>query len=94
MRPTIRCVLVLAAGIPIALTPAFGGAELWTIWPTYLALVMGLCGLDAILGLRRGLLDINVHAPDTLFIGAQGSLVVGWARPPRMEASASRRSAI
>lgn len=71
MRPTPRCVLLFAAGVPVALLPAIVTPRLWTLWLAYTAVVLLLTGLDALLALPRRRLEMVTSTPDTLYIGAR-----------------------
>lgn len=69
MLPTRRCVLLFAAGFPVALLPALVSPRLWTVWVAFVAVAAFLAGLDALLGLPRRRLRAEVEAPSALFIG-------------------------
>ncbi len=69
MRPTLRAVLLTAGAFPVALLSALLSTRLWTLWLAYLALVVLLVGVDALLGLPRRRLQLATHAPDMLYIG-------------------------
>lgn len=76
MRPTLRCLLVFAGGVPAALIAVIVHPRLWTVWFAYLAAVLLLAGADAIFALARRRLRLDVTAPDQVFIGEQGTLRV------------------
>ncbi len=69
MRPTLRCVLVFAAGFPASLLAVLVSERLWTLWLAYLGFVVLLTGVDALLALPRRRLAIAADAPGTLYIG-------------------------
>lgn len=90
MRPTLRCVLVFAAGFPVALLPVLMSARLWTLWLGYVGGVLLITGLDGLLSLPRRRLTVDVQAPDMLYIGEDDPLVVrlrarGWRWRARVE---------
>jgi hypothetical protein len=53
MRPTLRCLLVFLAGIPLSLGAVAIHPRLWTVWVAYLGAAVTLAGLDGLLGLPR-----------------------------------------
>ncbi len=85
MRPTLRCLLVFLAGIPLSLTAVAISPRLWTVWLSFLGAAILLAGIDFVLGLPRRRLAITAHLPDQLFIGESGvatiALVARWRRP-------------
>lgn len=90
MRPTLRLVLLVAAGLPVSLGATLIDARLWPAWVGYLAGVLLLGGVDALLGLPRRRLVIEAEAPDTLYMGETDPLVLsvrarGWRRTARLE---------
>ncbi|HEX7837160.1 MAG TPA: hypothetical protein VF469_06830, partial [Kofleriaceae bacterium] len=85
MRPTLRCLLVFLAGIPVALGAVAIHPRLWTVWLAYLGAAITLAGLDALLALPRRTLRVSAQVPDQLFIGETGTAVI--------ELSAGRRGA-
>ncbi|HMG54285.1 MAG TPA: DUF58 domain-containing protein, partial [Kofleriaceae bacterium] len=85
MRPTLRCLVVFLAGIPVALGAVTIHPRLWTVWLAYLGAAATLAGLDALLALPRRKLRIAARVPEQLFIGETGSAVI--------ELSAGRRGA-
>ena len=74
MRPTLRCVLVFAAGFPVSLLAVLVSTRLWTLWLAYLGFAALLMGIDALLGLPRRRLSITTTVPDTLYIGESDPL--------------------
>jgi uncharacterized protein (DUF58 family) len=85
MRPTLRCLIVFLAGIPVALTAVAIHPRLWTVWLAYLGAAITLAGLDALLALPRRKLRVTARVPEQLFIGETGAAVI--------ELSAGRRGA-
>src|SRR4029079_5283963 len=53
MRPTLRCLLVFLAGIPLSLGAVAIHPRLWTVWVAYLGAAVLLAGLDGVLALPR-----------------------------------------
>jgi len=76
MRPTLRCLLVFLAGIPISLGAVTIHPRLWTVWITYLGAAVMLAGLDALLALPRRKLRITAQVPEQVFIGETGTATV------------------
>lgn len=90
MRPTLRCVLALAAGLPLSLTAATISAYLWPLWLAYLGAVALAVGLDAALALPRRRLLVQATTPEALYVGDRDDLVLdlsvpGWTRPMDVE---------
>lgn len=76
MRPTLRCLLVFLAGIPISLGAVAMHPRLWTVWISYLGAAITLAGLDALLALPRRKLRVTAAVPEQVFIGETGTAVV------------------
>ncbi|HUJ63552.1 MAG TPA: DUF58 domain-containing protein [Kofleriaceae bacterium] len=89
MRPTLRCLIVFVAGIPLALTSVAISPRLWTLWLAYLGAAVLLAGLDAVLALPSRRLAIAPTLPDQLFIGETGTaklaITARWPLPARLE---------
>jgi uncharacterized protein (DUF58 family) len=86
MRPTLRCLVVFLAGIPVSLGAVSIHPRLWTVWIAYLGAALMLAGLDALLALPRRRMRITVDLPEQIFIGETA--------PARVQiAVASRRQA-
>jgi uncharacterized protein (DUF58 family) len=79
MRPTLRCLLVFLAGIPISLGAVTIHPRLWTVWITYLGAAVTLAGLDALLALPRRKLRVTAAVPVQVFIGETGTAVIDFA---------------
>jgi uncharacterized protein (DUF58 family) len=91
MWPTRRTVALFAAGIPVGLLPAVVDGRLWPLWLIAVLGVFAAAGIDALFGLPRRRLRIDVEAPDELFIGDRGTATVrfigrGWRRAVTIEA--------
>ncbi len=69
IRPTPRAVVVFAAGIPISLVLALAAERLWPLGLAYLACVILLTGLDALLAPRSRLLTAEPRVPEILYAG-------------------------
>jgi uncharacterized protein (DUF58 family) len=82
MRPSPRCILLFATGIPVALLASVVHVGLWAIWPAWLAATLLACGVDIVFGLARRRLTVRAHAPHTLFIGASAPLEISLSTPP------------
>jgi uncharacterized protein (DUF58 family) len=76
MRPTLRCLLVFLAGIPLSLGAVAIHPRLWTVWIAYLGAAVMLAGLDALLALPRRKLRITAAVPQQVFIGETGTAVI------------------
>jgi len=72
MRPTLRCLLIFAGGLPVALVPALVDPRLWVVWLAWLALALFACGADAALCLRK--VGVALAVPETLYVGSQDPL--------------------
>ncbi|MBA3393653.1 MAG: DUF58 domain-containing protein [Deltaproteobacteria bacterium] len=69
MRPTIRCLVLFIAGIPVSLAAVSIDPRLWTVWISYLGAALMLTGIDAVLGLPKRRLRVKLEAPEQVFIG-------------------------
>jgi uncharacterized protein (DUF58 family) len=81
MRPTLRSVLLAAAGIPLGVLPATVEPRLWALWLAWMVATITLLGADAIFTLPRRRLRLAAVAPDELYIGKSGTLVVTAVAP-------------
>jgi uncharacterized protein (DUF58 family) len=70
--PTIRAVLLAAAGAPLGLALGLLGGRLWLLGLAWLAAVMGACLADAIVGVDRRKLTLALEAPPILVLGHRG----------------------
>lgn len=85
MRPTIRCLVLFIAGIPVSLAAVSIDPKLWTVWISYLGAALTLTGIDAVLGLPMRRVRVKLDAPEQAFIGetTPARLIVtapGWKR--------------
>ncbi|MFQ5654908.1 MAG: DUF58 domain-containing protein, partial [Planctomycetota bacterium] len=83
LRPTRRCVLLHAAGIPVALLPALIDSGLWPLWAGYLALSLLITLADTLLALPRRWIRLEISTPALLYIGAGEAARIGLRVPPR-----------
>jgi uncharacterized protein (DUF58 family) len=74
MRPSIRCVLLFAAGIPVALLSALVSAHLWALWSAWLGLSLLAVSADLVFALPHRRLRLSLDVPDVLYIGDRSSL--------------------
>lgn len=99
MRPTPRAILLFFAALPLAILPAFVGANLWVVWMAFVGGFMLALGLDVVLGVPKRRLQVDVEAPRQLIIGKPGHVDIHLARggagtgsaPVRLMASLSER---
>lgn len=89
MRPTLRCLLLFLAGIPLSLTAVAVSTRLWPAWLSYLGASALLLGVDALLAMPRRRLRLFARVPEQLGIGDAGhatlELVGRWRRGARIE---------
>lgn len=90
MQPTSRGILLLLAGLPFSALPVFFGAQYWVFWLSFLALSLFLMGLDGAMAAPRRRLELKPEAPEQLFIGRKGQLLLGVqlsgrSRPQRLD---------
>jgi len=76
MRPTLRCLIVFLAGIPLSLGAVAIDPRLWTVWISYLGAAATLAGLDAVLALAARKLRVTAQVPAQVFIGETGTAVI------------------
>ena len=92
MRPSLRCILLFAGGIPVALLSTLVSRGLWTFWAAYVGLSLLLCAFDIVYGVARRRVRLEIEAPETLYIGDEAPLVLriaaGGGLPPAIEALA------
>jgi len=69
ISPTRRAVLVLLAGVPLALLPACVDRALWTYWLAFVLLDLVVLGADLIFGPRLGRIEAAYEGPERLFVG-------------------------
>lgn len=76
MQPSLRCVWFLGVGLPVAMLPIVAGPQWWLVWLTYLGAVVLLAGFDLLLAIWPRRLVVSAEVPETLFIGARGTMAV------------------
>ena len=82
IRPTRAVVLIAAAGVAVALLPAFVSPGLWRVWIAFVASGALLAGADALLAVSPGSLRIASSAPPLLYIGDEpGELRISISAP-------------
>lgn len=69
MRPTLRTVLVMTLGVPIALAAALVHPQVWPLWLAYLSSVSVLIACDLLFAAGRRRIQVTASAPEVLFIG-------------------------
>jgi len=88
MRPTPRCLLLFAAGFPLAALPVLLGAGWWSVWVVWVGLAALATAVDALLALRPRRLEVTVCLPPTIHVGDRGEAEVRLRARAR---SATRR---
>lgn len=80
IRPTIRCVLAMAAGAPLALLVALFAPQLWFAGLVWIPMVLALAAADALLAPRAPVL--KAEFPGSIEIGAPLLVEVSLAGKP------------
>ena len=83
ITPTPRAVLLLAAGVPLALLPSLVAPALWPLWASVLIALLLLLIADAALALPAGRLRLDARPPATLFMGGRDALELAIAHGSR-----------
>lgn len=81
MRPTLRCLVLVLIGVPLSLVAVSIDAGLWPLWLCYLLALVALGGLDVALGVPARRLQVQVTAPELLYIGERGRAQVVLTAP-------------
>jgi uncharacterized protein (DUF58 family) len=76
IRPTLRAVLLFAAGIPLAVLVIVLNAEFWPLVLGYVALAFLALGLDALMAMPGRALMLRADIPPTLYAGDSDTLRV------------------
>jgi uncharacterized protein (DUF58 family) len=76
IRPSARAVLIFAGAIPLSLLVVIYDSSLWMLSLDYAALVLITIGMDALLAFSPRRLNVQIAAPDKLYIGERGSILV------------------
>ncbi len=74
--PTARAVVLAALGAPLALLVGLVAPAYWVVAGAWLALLLGLLLVDALIGPSRAGLTLTVETPGSLGVGAPGSATV------------------
>ena len=82
IRPTRRAVLLFALGVAFAFLLVILDRDLWEFSFDLGALVLVAIGIDALLGLPRRRLRVEVTLPDALYVGEAGAIEVELAASP------------
>jgi uncharacterized protein (DUF58 family) len=98
-RPTLRAVLIFAAGIPLALLLVIFDPKLWPLSFNYGVLVLIVTATDLALAFPPRLLNVKIAPPDRLYIGERGATTItipasSFGRATRFEAIAEQRGDI
>ena len=99
IRPTLRAVLVFAAGIPLALFIVIYNPNLWALTLDYGVLALLVIASDLALAFPPRLLNVKITAPDRLYIGERGATTISitassFRRVTGFEAIAEQRGDI
>jgi uncharacterized protein (DUF58 family) len=99
IKPTLRAVLIFAAGIPLALLIVIYDPGLWPLSFNYGILVLIVTASDAALAFPPRLLNPKITTPDRLYIGERGATMLavpaaGFRRATRFEAIAEQHGDI
>lgn len=81
MQPTVRAVLVFTLGIPVALLPTLVDSRLWILWLAFLVAAVAALVADALAGVPRRGLTLEVVPPGVLYIGDADPLKLRLAAP-------------
>lgn len=85
MRPALRTVLLVGAGIPISLALILVSEALWPFGAAYLCLAVVGAGVDGLRAIPRRAIDIEIVPPKILYIGDTDDLEIkltvegGWS---------------
>ncbi len=69
LRPSPRCLGLLAAGMIPALAPVLLDQRLWLLWPAFAGLLVILLVVDGVLGPRAADLEAELPLPESLPVG-------------------------
>ena len=78
--PAPRCLVLFAAGLPLAVLPSVLSAGTWPAWLAWVAAVAALAGLDALLAAPPGEVHGEVEAPAAMGIGDSAAARRGGGR--------------
>jgi len=98
MRPTRRCVVLYAVGVPLAMIMLILDPALWPLSFDYGILVLLATGCDALLAFPRRRLAVDVSPPRVLHVGEPRDMAVTIAptggRPARLEVLAEQSGSL
>jgi len=77
--PTQRAVVLMAAGAPAALLIGLALPGYWSLGGAWVALILGLILVDALVGPARSEAEIKIEAPTAIGVGASGTADVTGA---------------
>jgi len=69
MQPTKRAVVIVLAGLPLALLPVLVWTNLWPVWMAMWAVFLVASGVDLVLLPKRKRLGVTFDIPETLYLG-------------------------
>ena len=81
IRPTMRAVLLFAAGVPLGLVVVSIAPTAWIFAANYAVLVLLAIATDALLACRPRRLIVGIETPDRLFIGEAGGITATIEAP-------------
>jgi uncharacterized protein (DUF58 family) len=74
MRPTVRALFVLCAGIPVCVGIGLADAQLWPLGGIFIGGALTVIGLDILLAPWRRDLEVTTEVPGALFIGRDATV--------------------
>jgi uncharacterized protein (DUF58 family) len=77
--PTRRAIVLMAAGAPAALLIGLALPGYWSLGGAWVALILGLILVDALIGPARSEAEIEIDAPAAIGVGARGTASVTGA---------------
>lgn len=87
MRPTRRTVLLMTAGVVLAVLPTVADARLWVVWLAWFGTMLLAAALDVLLLVRPGQLALEEDGPRSIYMGETGTWSVRLTlRPPARSA--------
>ncbi len=83
IRPTPRAVGLFSVGIPVAFLMVVYNRSLWIVAIAWSLLALVVIGADALMILRRRLVEITVREPARLPVGDSGAVRIALSMPER-----------
>jgi uncharacterized protein (DUF58 family) len=74
--PTARAIVMAALGAPVALALGLLAPDGWVVGGGWLALLLGLVLLDALIGPSRAAASLVLEAPRVIGVGSEGTLTI------------------